>query len=318
MILLVARLVSGDAARRKVVFTWSTFMNRRTFLSMAVLAACCLVLAPGPAAAQTVTLFTDLDEFELVAGKGQPCIDFEQRTAGEFFRVLDFSDILFHAEDDTATDLRLIGPDPSLGLESRMLLSNRPFDSLVAELTPGVVVFSADVLSWRSDLPFPPPGSSLIVLVESTAGSETFDVTLANDGPTFIGLITDSKDTLITRVSFINPEGQDRFVAVDNVCYGDIAIPDPGDPLLDCLADLSDAIEEGRADRSISSRVAPLLQNRVRAAEEAVEDDDLASAERSLRALRIVVRGFRGSRISPPRVRQLIGLIDECLDLLND
>jgi hypothetical protein len=273
-----------------------------------------LVLAlfwSSPAAAQDLTLFSDPTAFARATGSDLPCVDFDELESLTQYAQLSYGGVTFSSASDEANALMALGPDALPALSSTVLLANRETgtepEPLVVEFSPAVTAVGLEVLSLLNDGSISPAGSSIVLTVEGREGSQTLE--LQPGAATFIGLIAETGS--ISKIKLSNPAGQKRFVAVDNVCYGDA-----GEPTLLSLDRLAAAIAAGRRDGTIVG-LGDSLEAKVKAARAAAEAGDLEGAEEALTALAHEIRAQRGKKITAATADALLALIQESLDALG-
>lgn len=258
---------------------------------------------PQPAKAQAYRTFTDRTAFQAATGSGLNTVDFEALEDDTTYRTLEFPGVVFSSTDGDLQDLLVISPElyDFPALRSRVLLSNRNANPMILDFSPQVNAVGLDVLCL-------PTGDGVVVTVEGDGGTASYPVPLTEGGPAFFGVIAAGG---IRRVTVANPEGQFRFVAVDNVSYGAL-----GDPLARCLDDLKAALAAGRADGSIRT-LGCSLETKLATARSLLEAGRPGEAAACLRALGNEIRAQRGKKISAARADQLLAILARCLELLH-
>lgn len=297
-------------------------MARARFL-IPLLVAVGLFVKPAPAAAQQVQTFFDPASFTAVAGNGLTCEDFNDIPAMTQFPTLSLPGVTFSSTTPAPHALMAVGPASVPGLTSTALLANdfsltEP-SPLVIDFAPGVQAASLEVFSVLPGEFISPPGTSVFVLVAGTFGSEFIPVFLQPGAPTFIGFV--APVGTISNVTLVNPPFQARFIAADNVCFGNLPVvdPPPPPPVEDPLEEALDALEEALADGRAAGEIRKLgtsLEDKLADARAAVEAEDAELAAEKLVALGKQVKAQRGKHISREMADELLALIAECLELL--
>ena len=273
-----------------------------------------IVSAPRPAAAQSFQVFNDRAAFNAAAGSALKHLDFEDQVDGAEAQTVSYPGITFRSTEGYERDMLVLSPAVYSfpALKSKVVLCNRNYNPVVSDLSTPVTAFGAEVLVL-------PGASSVTVTVAGSDGTHAVEVPLVEGGPAFVGVVANSGN--IAQVTVANPVGQEQFVGVDNVSFGDAPVaepaptPDPVDPLADGLAKLKAAIAEGRADGTIKVK-GNSLENGVRVAEAALVKGNKRVATLALAATGKQVRVLRGRKIAPARADQLLGLLDQCLGVL--
>jgi hypothetical protein len=279
-------------------------MARSKALYAAVFAV--LIMA-GPAGAQQLQTFADRPSFEAAAGSGVAVVGFEELADDTTLQTLSYAGVMFRSTEATPQDLKVLGPDalPMPQVHTKALFSNWNHNPLVMEFEPAAACVGLDVLDV-------PGGEGLVVTVEGPDGAQSFPVSFLSGGPGFIGFVATAG--AISRVTVSNPDGQQHFVGVDDVCFGAAAVAGPG--IDECLDLLLAAIQAGKADGTIRPAVARSLEAKVRAIKAALDHGRPRAARLCLRALALQIRACRGRRIAPERADQLLDLTRQCIELL--
>ncbi|MFN3651088.1 MAG: hypothetical protein ACK47B_16055 [Armatimonadota bacterium] len=280
-------------------------MTRRSFALLSALVAA-ILLQPRVAHAQQLEYFGQRADFAAASGDDLARLDFTELEDNSHFQTLAYPGLELRSTDGDPGDLMVISDElfPGLpALQSRVLLSNRNFNPLVLEVNPGVTAVGLDVMALLS-------GGGVEVIVDTTAGSQSYLVPLTDGGPTFVGFI--ARQGTITRVTVANVPGEAQFIAVDNVCYGNVPVP-----IGAALEALEEALAAGRADGSVCG-LGSSLEDKLAAVRAAVEAEDLAAAGTALRCFDDHVRAQRGKKISADRADQLRTLAAELAALLAE
>jgi hypothetical protein len=266
-----------------------------------------LFCSARPASAQQYRMFTDRAQFgSAVDAQSITEHTFEELGDGSYYQRVEYAGLSLRSLDDDPQDLLVISPESYSfpALRSKVLLSNRNFHPMVMDFSTAPAAVGLEGIRL-------PQGDMIVITVEGTGGTETFEVAVVQGGPQFVGFMASTGS--VTKVSVANPPGVNEFIAVDNVCFGGAAVDEGGeDPLGDCLERLSAAIAAGRADGSIRS-LGQSLEHKMDLIRAAAGAGRYRRVGMLLRALKLQVRAQRGRKIATARADQLQGLIAECL-----
>lgn len=303
-------------------------MARARFL-IPLLFALGLGLQTAPARAQGFQYFSDRAAFTAVTGNGLSNVDFQELPDGTPVPPLTYPGISVGSPALSPTPLTAVGAASVPGLPSMAILANDASfgdpSPLVFDLVPGVQAVGLDVYSLLPGDFVSPPGTALTLSITGTNGSDLQIVPLVPGGPTFFGVVTSVG--AITNIAVLNTPGQARFVAADNVAFGNLPVVDPEDPEepeeppvvdpLDAVLDqLEASIAQGRADGSIK-KLGSSLEDKLALARLALEDEDDEDAATALKCLGMQVLAHRGKHISRSRADELLVLVKEGLELLD-
>lgn len=302
-------------------------MARARFL-IPFLFALGLGLQSAPASAQFL-YHADRAAFATATGNGLSAVTFDELPDGGQVPALPYPGVTVSSPGFSPTPLTAVGPGTVSGLPSVAILANDASfgdpSPVVLDFAPGVQAVGLDVYSLLPGDFVSPPGTALTISVSGTNGSDLQIVPLTPGAPTFFGVIA-SVGT-ITNIAVLNMPGQARFVAADNVVYGNLPVVDPEDPeepeeppvvdpLDEVLDELGASIAEGRADGSIK-KLGSSLEDKLALARLALEDEDEEAAADALKSLGKQVLAHCGRHISRSRAGELIALVKEALELLD-
>ena len=270
-----------------------------------------LFLSARPAAAQEIARFDVEEAFTAAVVSPLQTRDFEELEDGAAAPEFPYGDVRFRSTEGGEQALMVVSPSESFpSVRSKTLFSNQNFN-------PVVVEFATPVTAWSGQIVSLPKAAPAHVFVETSAGNFNFVVTLKAEGPTFIGFV--AKGCTISRVSVGNPADRlpddQEFIGLDDVKYGDAEVAPPAETPVSLLDQLSASIADGRANGEIV-RVSGVLELKVCLARKALELGYSKIAYRSLSSLAHQVRAHRGTRIAPARADHILGLVQECQDLI--
>ena len=239
-------------------------------------------------------------------------VSFEELPEFSFYPTLSYERVTLHSADTVNPTLAVFGSATFPTLPSNTLVSldgSGPEPGpVVLDFAPAVTAVGLDISSFYFDGSISPAGSSLVVTVEGTDGVQSHLVSLTANGPTFVGLgaVTGS----ISRVTISNPVGSSRFVAVDDLAYGDLAVGIG--PLLD---QMTQTIAAARADGSIR-RLGSSLENKLYGIGAALARGDFDEVKSGLEALGNQIAAQRGKKIAPAVADELTAVIQQALALI--
>jgi hypothetical protein len=286
-------------------------MARATILAALALAAG--LLGPTkPASAQQLQVFPD--RAALVNASNGPLAgaSFEDLPEFSFYTTLPYEGLTLHSIDPVNPSLAVFGPATFPQLPSNTLVSMDATGPepgpVVLEFAPAVTAVGLEVCSFYFDGSVSPAGSSVLVTVEGTDGAQSQVLNLNPDGSTFLGLgaVTGS----ISRITISNLAGQTRFVAVDDVAYGELAAGIG--PILD---QMSQVIADARANGLIW-RLGTSLEGKLEEIKSDLAQEDLEDVKEGLQSLRNEICAQRGKKIAPAVADQLNALIQDALALI--
>jgi len=283
-----------------------------------------LGLQSAPASAQFL-YHSDRAAFVTAVGGGLDAVNFDELSDGVQLPPLTYPGITISSPAFSPTPLTAVGGGSVPGLSSTAILANDASfgdpSPLIFDLAPGVQAVGLDVYSLLPGDFISPPGTALLISVTGTNGSDLQFVPLTPGGPTFFGVVA-SVGT-VTNITVLNAPGQPRFVAADNVVFGNLPVvppPDPEDPpTVDPVDEALDALEAsvaaGRADGSIK-KLGSSLEDKLGQVRLALVDEDEATAADALKSLANQVKAQRGKHIQTGRANEILELIADTLALL--
>lgn len=286
-------------------------MARATILAALALAAG-LLGTPRPASAQQLQVFPDRTAMTNAAGSPLLGASFEDLPEFSFYATLPYEGLTLHASDELTPSLGVFGPATFPSLPTNTLVSLEATGPepgpVVLDFAPAVTLVGLDVSSFYFDGSVSPAGSSVVVTVEGTDGTQSQVLNLNPNGPTFLGLgaVTGS----ISRITISNPAGQQRFVAVDDVAYG--ALNAGIGPLLD---QMSQIVADARANGLIR-RLGTSLEDKLSRAKAALAAEDFEDLKARLESLQNQIRAQRGKKIAESVADELTAIITHAFELL--
>jgi hypothetical protein len=251
-----------------------------------------------PAAAQA-QVFSDRATWSSAAGS-VVTRDFEELTDLEYVQTVSYDDVSFSSTEGHERDLVAVSPTIFDNLSSRVLVSNRNSNPMVATFSSPVKSVGLDVVTLYG-------GTGLSATIETVDGSQQVDIPLPGGVPAFIGFISDSG---ITSVTVSNPQGQNDFACVDNVSYG--GNDAPADPASACLDNLEAAIAAGIAGGSIKN-IGNSLLGKIAEARAYLAGGDDANAVGVLKAFKKELKAQTGKKIASAKAAELQAGADECI-----
>lgn len=287
-------------------------MMARVTLWAGLAVAAAVLLAPRPSAAQQLQHFPTRASLNAAANDELLGLDFEELPEFFSYNTLTYPGVTVRSANTEVFSLMAAGPASFPALPSNTLIaieaSNPEPSPLILEFSEPVTAVGLDMSSFAPDGVVSPEGTSFLVTVDGSDGSQTLAVPLIPGAPTFLGLGATSGT--ISRVTVANPPGQQRYVAVDDVLYGDL--PAGIGAVLDDMAQL---IADARAAGAIK-KLGTSLEDKLAAIRACVEAEDLEGAAEKLNAFANQVRAQRGKKIAPEVADELRDLVAEALELL--
>ncbi len=212
-------------------------MHVRYRLAAFILALAALVVAsPATVSAISFTTFSDQASFLAAAGPGLAFEDFEgilQGATVRFFPTLSSTtnDPPFVSPGDIPPGVVFSAPG---GVDSAAVLSAgffgpRPVsDSLLASTSSAILAaaFSPGVTAVGSDLFNDISTGMAIAVMDGSGGLQTF--TLPSFTSAYFGIIASGGG--ITQIQWLSTSG--RFGGIDNIHFGQVAVPEPSSLLL--------------------------------------------------------------------------------------
>jgi len=288
-------------------------MARATILAALVLATGFLA-SPRPAAAQQLQVFPTRAALNSAANNQLAGASFEELPEFSFYATLPYAGATLHSTDTVTPGLAVFGSATFPTLPSNTLVSldaSAPEPGpVVIEFSPAVTAVGLDVSSFYFDGTVSPAGSTLVVTVDGTDGTQSQVLSLTPDGPTFLGLgaVTGS----ISRVTISNPAGGSRLVAVDDLSYGSLSVGIG--PLLDQIGQILASARANGTIRGLGSS----LEEKLREIKRDLARGDFEDVEEGLESLRNQIRAQRGKKIAPAVADQLTAVIQQALALVPD
>lgn len=283
----------------------------RVTLWMALFTAVGLVTS-RPAAAQELQFFPTRASLNTAANNELAGLDFEELPEFFSYETLSYPGVTLRNTNTGSFAVMALGPASFPALPSNTLISidhsNAEPSPLVLDFTAPVTAVGLDLNAFAPDGIVSPAGSSFVITVDGSSGSQSFVLPLTAGAPTFLGL--GAMSGTISRVTVANPAGQLRFVAADDVLFGDL--PAGIESVLD---ELEQAIAAGKASGSIG-KLGTSLEDKLAEVRAAVSADDSSAAAAKLKAFANQIRAQRGKKISTTVADNLAGLIAEALGLL--
>jgi hypothetical protein len=286
----------------------------RTTLIAAITLAAGLLFGARPAAAQQLQVFPSRAALNAAANNQLAPVDFEELPDFGSFNTLSYPGLEIESVDPSLPNLLTFGPGFFPTLPSNTLVS---FDfagpepgPVVLNFSPAVTAVGLDVSSFSFDGSISPAGSSLVVTVVGTDGTQSSTVSLTPDGPTFVGL--GAVEGTISQVIISNPAGQARQVAVDNLGYGDLA-----NDLDAVLQEIDQKLSDGRLNGTLRG-LGRSLEVKLALVRYAAYRGDYDVVECGLISMRNEVRAQTGKKIARPLAAELTALIDESLALIPE
>jgi len=286
-------------------------MARATILAALALAAG--LLAPAqPAAAQQLQVFPSRTALNNAANNQLAGASFEELPEFSFYATVPYEGVSLHSTDSVNPNLAVFGSATFPALPSNTLVSldgSGPEPGpVVIDFAPAVTAVGLDMCSFSFDNSVSPAGSSLVVTVEGTDGTQSQVVPLTADGPTFVGL--GAVTGTISRITISNPAGQSRFVAVDDLVYGSLAVGIG--PLLE---QMSQVIADARAEGTIK-KLGTSLEDKLSSIGAALANGDYEAVEEGLVCLKNHIRAQRCKKISSAVADELTTLIGQAIALI--
>lgn len=284
----------------------------RTTILVALVVAAGFLGTTKPASAQQLQVFSNRAALTNAANNQLGGVSFEDVPEFSFQATLPYEGLTFHSTDTVNPSLAVFGPATFPTLPSNTLVSMDASGTepgpVVLEFAPAVTAVGLDVCSFYFDGSVSPAGSTVVVTVEGTDGVQSQVLDLAADGSTFLGLgaVTGS----ITRVTISNPVGQTRFVAVDDVVYGELAAGIG--PLLD---QMSQTVATARANGTIR-RLGTSLEDKLQAIKEHLALEEMDGVQAGLVSFQNQLRAQRGKKIAATVADQLNILVQQALALI--
>ncbi|MGV3724545.1 MAG: hypothetical protein ACO1SX_26925 [Actinomycetota bacterium] len=270
------------------------------------------VMGPRPAAAQQLQSFPTRESLNAAANNELLGLDFEELPEFFSYETLTYPGVTVRSTNTAVFSLMALGPGSFPALPSNTLISieasNPEPSPLILEFTTPVTAVGLDLNAFAPDGVVSPAGSSFVVTVEGTDGSQSFVLPLTEGAPTFLGLGATSGS--ISRVTVANPVGQTRFVAADDLLYGDL--PAGIEAVLD---DIEQVLADGKAAGKIG-KLGTSLEDKLAEVRAAVEAEDGAAAAAKLKAFANQVRAQRGKKIAAAVADALASLVSDGLALL--
>lgn len=286
-------------------------------LSWTAVALVALLWAPRPAAAQQLQLHTTPAAFQQAGGTNLACVDFEDLAHTDQAATFQYGNLTLSTDSTQTYALAALGPELLPPPLSMLVIGNDVLDPagvpppLYLDFAQPVTAVSLDVLTLYQDLSISPLGETLVVSVEGTDGVQSVSVALTPDGPTFVG-ITATGGT-ISRITVANAPDQFGFVAVDNICHGQLALP--SDTVEEQLEELTDTVAAARQSGEIK-KLGRSLEEKIANAQAAYAAGDIPGTREALKSLGNQVRAQRGKHITTAAADLLLQQIQETLAAL--
>jgi hypothetical protein len=288
-------------------------MARPTILAALVLATG-LLASSRPAAAQQLQVFPTRIALNNAANNQLAGASFEELPEFSFYATLPYAGVTLHSTDTVNPGLAVFGSATFPTLPSNTLVSldaSAPEPGpVILEFAPAVTAVGLDVSSFYFDGTVSPAGTTLIVTIDGTDGTQSQVLSLTPNGPTFLGLgaVTGS----ISRVTISNPLGGARLIAVDDLAYGSLSVGIG--PLLDQIGQILGSARSSGTIKGLGSS----LEDKLREIKRDLARGDFDDVEEGLVGLRNQIRAQRGKKIAPAAADQLTAVIQQALVLVPD